>query len=57
MRKKINLIALGKTMLILMISVGVTIDLTQKNISALCGFILMLLGLYGYYKFEKEQQQ
>ena len=50
---KMDDIAIGKTFLILMITVGVTTTLTQKNIDGLFGFAIMIVGLYGYYVFEK----
>ena len=48
-----NVIPLGKTFMILAISIGVTSVLTQNNIDALFGYFMLLIALYGYYVFEK----
>lgn len=48
-----NLISVGKTILVLMISIGVSTTLFSPSPDNLFGFAILLLGLYGYYCFDK----
>ncbi len=52
-KENVKYLALGKAMLILMIGVGSTTTLTSPFVDSLFGFVLLLTGIFGYYRLER----
>ena len=48
---RLEVVILGKTMLVLMISTGISVTLFGDFPDNIFGFLVLLVALYGHYKF------